>query len=338
MRRPLLTRWLPVSLMTHPTVCNIRASLIRGAGSKGDAGSLPRRVELPIRIRYPYLESGISEADRPARVEEGVEMRIHLRREAGVPILLVGVLLLLSGCTGGDGSRAAAPKQPPAVPVTAALAVQRDVPVQLGAIGTAEAFSTVTVKTLVDGQIVKVGFREGQDVRKGDLIFVIDPRPHEAALKTAEANLAKSIALKESAEKDVRRYVHLVENDLVPKQQYDQAVSNAAALAATVSADNAAVENARVRLGYCFIRSPIGGRTGALDIKEGNIVKANDASLVTIHQVAPIYVTFAVPEQHLSDIRRYRDAGTLVVTATIPGQENAPARGTLAFISNTVDN
>lgn len=265
-------------------------------------------------------------------------MSVQLRRGEGAPVLVVGLLLLLSGCTGGDGSRAAAPKQPPAVPVTAALAVQKDVPVQLRAIGTAEAFATVTVKTMVDGQIQKVGFREGQDVRKGDLIFVIDPRPHEAALKTAEANLAKSLALKENAERDVRRYAYLIEKDLVPKQQYDQAVSNVAALAATVSADNAVVENARVRLGYCFIRSPIGGRTGALHIKEGNIVKANDASLVTIHQVAPIYVVFSVPEQHLAEIRRHREARSLTVEASIPGQEDKPARGTLSFISNSVDN
>ena len=266
-------------------------------------------------------------------------MSVHLRRGGGAAILLlVGVPLLLSGCSGGDGSRAAAPKQPPAVPVTAAQAAQKDVPVQLRAIGTVEAYSTVSVKTLVDGQIVKVGFREGQEVRKGDLIFVIDPRPHEAALKTAEANLAKSLALKENAERDVQRYAALIEKDLVPKQQYDQAVSNAAALAATVGADNAAVENARVRVDYCYIRSPIGGRTGALHIKEGNVVKANDASLVTIHQVAPIYVSFSVPEQHLAEIRRYLAARSLTVEAAVPGQEDKPARGALAFVSNSVDN
>lgn len=265
-------------------------------------------------------------------------MSVHLRRGRGAPILLLGGLLLLAGCSGGADSKAPPQRQPPAVPVTAALAVKKDVPVQLRAIGTAEAYSTVSVKTMVNGQIVKVGFREGQDVRKGDLIFVLDPRSFEAALKTAEANLAKSLALKENAEKDVQRYAYLVEQDLVPRQQYDQAVSNAAALAATVSADNAAVENARVQLGYCFIRSPITGRTGALFIKEGNVVKANDASLVTIHQVTPIYVTFSVPEQHLADIRRFRAARTLGVEATIPGQEDKPARGELAFISNVVDN
>jgi multidrug efflux system membrane fusion protein len=220
----------------------------------------------------------------------------------------------------------------------AALAVQKDVPVQLRAIGTAEAYSAVSVKTMVNGQIVKVGFREGQDVKKGDLIFVIDPRPYEAALMTAEANLARNLALKENAEKDVKRYVYLIEKDLVPKQQFDQVVSNAAALAAAVNADNAVVENTRVQLSYCFIRSPIDGRTGTLFIKEGNVVKANDSTLVTINQVTPIYITFSVPEQYLAGIRKYREARTLGVEAVIPGQEDQPARGALTFISNAVDN
>jgi multidrug efflux system membrane fusion protein len=253
-------------------------------------------------------------------------------------ILLCGAIVLLADCSGGSGSKAAPKGQPPAVPVTAALAGKKDVPVQLRSIGTAEAYSTVSVKTMVNGQIVKVGFREGQEVRKGDLIFVIDPRSYEAALKTAEANLARSLALKENAERDVTRYAFLIEKDLVPKQQFDQVVSNAAALAATVAADNAAVENARVQLSYSFIRSPIGGRTGNLYIKEGNVVKANDAALVTIHQVTPIHVTFSVPEQHLAEIRKYREGGTLRVEAVIPGQEEKSARGTLAFISNAVDN
>ena len=265
-------------------------------------------------------------------------MEEHVRRGMRPLILLCGAIFLLTGCSNSAGSKAAPRGQPPAVPVMAALAVQKDVPVQLRAFGTAEAYSAVSVKTMVNGQIVKVGFREGQDVKKGDLIFVIDPRPYEAALMTAEANLARNLALKENAEKDVKRYVYLIEKDLVPKQQFDQVVSNAAALAAAVNADNAVVENTRVQLGYCFIRSPIDGRTGTLFIKEGNVVKANDSTLVTINQVTPIYVTFSVPEQYLAGIRKYREARTLGVEAVIPGQEDKPARGALTFISNAVDN
>jgi multidrug efflux system membrane fusion protein len=191
---------------------------------------------------------------------------------------------------------------------------------------------------MVNGQLVKVGFREGQDVSKGQLIFVIDPRPYEAAVKVAEGVMAKDLALMEGAEKDVKRYASLIEKDLIPKQQFDQVTSNAAALAATVAADKAAVENARVQLSYCFIRSPIDGRTGNLFVKEGNVVKANDTSLVSINQVAPINVTFSVPEQHLAGIRKYLAARPLDVEAVVPGQEGGPARGTLTFIGNAVDN
>ncbi len=249
---------------------------------------------------------------------------------------LVSLVPVLFGCSSGQKGQTGGP--PPAVPVLAAAAVQKDVPVQLGAIGTAEAYSSVIVKTMVNGQIEKVGFREGQDVRKGDLIFVIDPRPYEAALKTAEAVLAKDLALKDNAEKDVKRYQFLIEKDLVPKQQYDQVVANEAAMAATVNADNAAVENARVQLGYCFIRSPIDGRTGNLFVKEGNVVKANDTSLVSINRIEPINVDFSVPERYLAEIRRYRESRPLTVEAVVAGEEGDPARGTLTFVGNAVDN
>lgn len=259
----------------------------------------------------------------------------------GIPTLVMVCvsLTLLAGCSGGAGSKTAPPGgQPPSVPVTAGSAVRKDVPVQLRTIGTVEAYSSVSVKTMVNGQIVKVGFREGQEVKQGDLIFVIDPRSYEAALKTAEANLARNIVLKENAEKDLKRYASLIERDLVPRQQFDQATSAAAALAAAVNADQSLVENARVQLGYCFIHSPISGRTGNLYIKEGNVVKANDVALVTINQIVPINVSFSVPEQHLAEIRKYQEAGTLRVEAMIRGQEDRPAHGTLTFISNMVEN
>jgi multidrug efflux system membrane fusion protein len=259
----------------------------------------------------------------------------------GIPTLVMvcGSLTLLAGCSGGAGSKTTPPGgPPPSVPVTAGSAVRKDVPVQLRTIGTVEAYSSVSIKTMVNGQIVKVGFREGQEVKRGDLIFVIDPRPYEAALKTAEANLARTIVLRENAEKDLKRYASLIEKDLVPRQQFDQATSAAAALAAAVNADQSLVENARVQLGYCFIHSPISGRTGNLYIKEGNVIKANDVALVTINQIVPINVSFSVPEQNLAEIRKYQEAGTLRVEAMIRGQEDRPAHGTLTFIGNTVEN
>jgi multidrug efflux system membrane fusion protein len=245
------------------------------------------------------------------------------------------VASLLTGCSpGGKTPSAQAPK---GVPVTIGSAVQKNIPVQARAIGTVEAYSTVSVKTMVGGQIVKVGFSEGHDVRKGDLLFEIDPAPYEAALKMAESARTRDIALKENAEKEVRRYASLVEKNLVPRQQYDQIVSSAAALEATVQADTAAVENARVQLAYCFIRSPIDGRTGSLLVQQGNVVKANDATLVTINQVVPIRVSFSLPEQYLADVRRYKAAGTLKVEAMPQDGKADPVPGTLSFIGNAVD-
>ena len=242
---------------------------------------------------------------------------------------------LLLGCS--PGGKPPSTQPPKGVPVTIGSAVQKDIPIQVRAIGTVEAYSTVSVKTMVGGQITKVGFSEGQDVRRGDLLFEIDSAPYEAALKMSEAARARDIALKENAEKEVRRYASLVEKNLVPRQQYDQFVSSAAALEATVQADTAAVENARVQLAYCFIRSPIDGRTGSLLVQRGNVVKANDATLVTINQVVPIRVSFSIPEQYLAEVRKYRAAGSLKVEAMPQDGKADPVPGALSFIGNAVD-
>src|SRR5512140_3024266 len=245
------------------------------------------------------------------------------------------VASLFNGCS--PGGKPASTQPPKGVPVTIGSAVQKSIPVQARAIGTVEAYSTVSVKTMVGGQIMKVGFSEGQDVRKGDLLFEIDPAPYRAALKMAEAARARDIALKDNAEKEVRRYASLVEKNLVPRQQYDQFASSAAALEATVQADSAAVENARVQLAYCFIRSPIDGRTGSLLVQQGNVVKANDATLVTINQIIPIRVSFSIPEQYLADVRKYKAAGTLKVEAAPQDGKAGAVPGTLSFIGNAVD-
>jgi multidrug efflux system membrane fusion protein len=242
---------------------------------------------------------------------------------------------ILPGCSPGGKSP---PKEAAkAVPVTVGSAMRKDVPIQIRAIGGVEAYSTVSIKTMVGGQIVKVGFAEGQDVRKGDLLFEIDPATYQAALKVAEATLARDTALRDNAEKEVRRYASLIEQNLVPRQQYDQVVSSAAALEATVKADTAAVENARVQLAYCFIRSPIDGRTGNLLAQLGNVVKANETILVTINQILPIRVSFSVPEQNLLEVRKYKAAGTLRVEALPQDGNPKPAVGDLSFIGNAVD-
>jgi multidrug efflux system membrane fusion protein len=259
----------------------------------------------------------------------------------------------------------ASPGSPEAVPVTAAMVRQETVPVQVQAIGTVEAYATIAVKSLVSGQLLQVHFTEGQAVHRGDLLFTIDPKPLQATLRQAEANLAKDLAgvkLAEAnlakdtaqanyAEMQARRYQHLATKGVVSKEDYDQRRTNADVLAealladraaiedakALVRADRAAVDNAKLQLTYCFIHTPIDGRTGPLLVNQGNVVKANDTVLVVIDQVQPIYVTFAVPEQELPEIERYARAAQLQVEATIPGDEARRARGILTFIDNAVD-
>jgi len=248
-------------------------------------------------------------------------------------ILLLSALFPLASC----GKKAEPPKKP-VVPVTVAAVVQKTVPVQILAIGNVEAYSTVGVKAQVGGQLLHVHFREGQEVKKGDLLFTIDPRPFEATLRQAEANLSKDSAQLENARVEVGRYADLVKKGYVAQQQYDQVRTNFATLEAAVEADRALVENARLQLKYCYIYSPITGRTGSLIANEGNVIKANaDTSIVVVNQVQPIYVTFSVPEQYLGEIRKYMGGGTLKVEAFPSKGDKNPAVGRIAFIDNVVD-
>jgi membrane fusion protein, multidrug efflux system len=225
-----------------------------------------------------------------------------------------------------------------AVPILVATAAQKTMPLQVRAVGNVEAYSTVAVKSQVTGVLTQAHFKEGQNVKKGQLLFTIDPRPFEAALKQAEANLARDAAQLENAQEQARRYLELVKKQFVSKEQYDQIRTNAAALEAVVEADKAAVDNAKVQLSYCYIYSPIDGQLGTLLVHEGNLVRVNDATpLVVINQVAPIYLTFSVPEQNLPDIRRHMAAGSLKVEARFPSDEGRPEQGNLAFIDNAVD-
>lgn len=225
----------------------------------------------------------------------------------------------------------------PPTPVVVSAAVKQTVPIEINAIGTATPFSAITVRSKVAGEITHVHFKEGQDIRKGDLLFNIDCRDLVATLRQAEANLAKDIAVSKNAEEDAIRYKTLAEKGYVAKQQYDQARTNAESSAGVVEADRALVENIKVRLGYCRISSPISGRTGNLVVDRGNLVKENDSVLVTINQITPIYVGFTVPEKHLSEIKRYSAGKDLKVQAYIPNDPQ-PEEGTLTFINNTVDN
>jgi multidrug efflux system membrane fusion protein len=223
------------------------------------------------------------------------------------------------------------------VPVVTGRADQRNIPLQLKVIGNVEAYNAVSIKPLVGGAVEGVYFREGQDVKKGDLLFKIDPRPYIAALRQAEAALSRDLAQAKNAEEQAKRYAVLVQKDYVSKDQYDQLRANADALAAAVEADRANVENNRLQLEYCTIASPINGRAGSVLVNNGNVIKANDIAMTTINQIVPTYVTFTVPEQNLSDIKKYSAMKELSVEAIIPGDEERPARGELTFIDNSVD-
>lgn len=248
---------------------------------------------------------------------------------------LILLLLLLPSCRGKKSEQ---DTQKPAVPVAVGKAVQKTVPVQVRAIGNVEAYSTVGVKPQVGGVLTKVHFEEGQYVMERELLFTIDPRPYETALKQAQANLSRDMAQMDYALQQAHRYEELVRKGYVARSDFDQIRSNADALDAVVRADKAAVETAGLQLSYCYIYSPFTGRTGSLLAHQGDMMKANpDNPMVVINQVQPIYVTFSVPEQFLPEIKKYMAAGPLKVEAFISQEERSPVQGTVTFIDNAVD-
>lgn len=252
--------------------------------------------------------------------------------------IAAGGLLSAAGIAFSGCARRVAPPPPEAVPVTAASVERKSVPVEVTAIGHVEAHSTVGVKSQVNGTLMSVGFREGQDVRQGDLLFRIDPRPFDAALAQARANLARDRAQARNAESEIGRYEALVQKDYVTREQYDQVKANAEALASTVQASEAAVENARLQLSWCTISAPISGRTGSLLLHAGNVVKANDDKpMVVINEVQPVYVTFASPESFLAELQGRPHRAPLSVKAAPPGDPSHPRTGELSFVDNAVD-
>ncbi len=249
-----------------------------------------------------------------------------------VGCLATAGLLVMTACSGG----APAEQSRGPAPVKAAAAVARDVPIVVQAIGTVEAVTTVSVRAQVNGELTRMAFAEGQDVRKGAVLFTIDERPYQAVLAQAKAKLAGDEAKLGSAQDDVRRYADLVKKDYVTQQQYTQVQADAEALEAAVEADKAAVERARLDLGYCTVRAPIDGRTGTILVHEGNVIKANDDPVLTLNRVTPIYVSFSVPEADLPDIRERFSKGSVAVTATVPDRPGTTYQGTLSFIDNAV--
>lgn len=244
------------------------------------------------------------------------------------------IFALAAGC-----SKPAPPKQPQ-IPVIVATARRTELPYTISTNGVVEPLQTAAVEAQVGGILTRVTFTEGQAVRAGEVLFQIDARPYVAALDQARGQLARDQAQAANAQRDAIRYSALVQKDYVTRSQADQASATAASTLATVDADRAAVERAQLDVSNCTIRAPISGRTGALLVRQGNLVKANASTpMVVINQIQPILVRFTVPQGELPDIQRYFGAGkALSVQATLSeGVGGAPLDGTLAFVDNNVD-
>ena len=280
-------------------------------------------------------------------------------------LILALSLVTFAACQKATPTEAKGPAAPPTVPISATQALRESVPTELRVVGTVEASAIVQVRSQVSGPLLRVAFTEGQNVKAGDLLFQIDPRPFQEALRQAEATasrdraqisqmeatLARDAAQSRFSDSDAARYAELAKAGVVSRSQSDQAKTSADvaresakateaainSLRAALESDLSAVSAAKLNLSYTEIQSPISGRTGNLLVHAGNLVKANDVPLVIIHQVAPIFVNFAVPERHLSAVRRLSAARKLEVRAYPQDSPDRPASGTLAVIDNTVD-
>ena len=254
-------------------------------------------------------------------------------KQASIILTCLVAVLFLVACT----AKKEKPKVKPAVPVKVAEALQKDVPVQLKAIGNIEAYTSVAIKSQVSGQIARIHFTEGSDVEKGALLVSVDPEPFQAALSQFEAALSKDQALAKFASEQASRYEGLLKEGIVTHDQYDLLLSNAESLASAVVADRSAIKSAKIQLDYCSIRSPISGRTGTIALQPGNLVKANDLPIVTVNQLSPIYVTFSLPEKRLAEIKRGMAAGNLQIEAFIPNEPRNTEVGTISFLDNAVN-
>ena len=331
-------------------------------------------MEEEISSELPQPTDGVPSVERvvdkqePAGASKGPRSRTRARIVQIVSVVVLLLLLVLLWRFLGDRAspKAAGAGRGEVVPVEIAAVTQKDVPIQIRAIGNVEALTTIAVRSQVEGVLLRVAFTPGQEVKKGELLFTIDPRPLQAQLSQAEANLLRAMAAvqqgRDIVAKDLatanndrvitRRDANLVEAGVIPREQYDNDLAKLQSDEASVRADQSAVanlqaaqkaeqanvENARVQLSYTTIRAPIAGKTGNLIVTAGNLVRANDTSpMVTITQAAPIYVTFSVPERELMRIRQYSGANGFVVQVVVPGDEANPGMGKLSLVDNTVD-
>ncbi len=266
-------------------------------------------------------------------------MSNSLRRAVLPSLAALAAAAFLGGCGDAKPAAPAGKKGGGAAPVFAGPVQRKVVPLTIDAIGAVEPIRGTTVRSQITGVITRIAIKEGQSVQQGELLFEIDPRPYQAAIATAEADLQKVKLQLESARTQVARYKALTSDQMVSKEQFDKIADTARSLEADALSGESKLASARLQLEYCSIRAPLAGRTGNIPVREGDLVRANEAGgvLVTINQLSPIYVTFGVPQQYLGVLNRYRASGTIKVRAVPPGNDEAPEEGELTFIDNTVD-
>lgn len=259
-------------------------------------------------------------------------------------VSLILLTAAVSGCSSESRTALSAQTAAPgrggggAVPVAVGKVVRKTMPLDLRVIGSVEPASTVEIRSQITGQLTSVGFKEGDDVKQGDVLFTLDRRPLEATLKQAEANLQRDIAQSANAQVQAQRLSDLAQRGIVSRDQLDTSKATAAALEGTIDADRAAVENARIQIQYATIAAPLSGRTGRLMVHEGSLIRANDTTpLVVVNQLSPINVTFAIPEAQLAPLKRYMQRGGVAIDVTPPSDASARSTGRVTFIDNAVD-
>jgi membrane fusion protein, multidrug efflux system len=343
-------------------LCALKSDGVQAAGGKGlivsERGRSSRKRELlPERLYYIQgsATGGLSASADPhwrTSRQWHPKNRIYTTILESVlgfwgrtlrPALLVcGAALVVAAAASCSGSKAEeAPKkgEAKAVPVSVATAAVKSIPIELKTFGSVETMSAVTVRLEITGTLTHVHFQKGQDVQKGDLLFTIDPRPYDAALKQAEAVLAKDKAMAKNAVAEAERQKALVDKGILSPSEYEKSRADADALAATLQADEAAIDTAKIQLDHCTIRSPVSGRVGNLLVTEGNLVKLTDMPMAVINQISPIEVFFAISQSELALLRRQQSQGQgkMKVAVMLPDDPGRPEIGQLSFVDNTLD-
>jgi multidrug efflux system membrane fusion protein len=256
---------------------------------------------------------------------------------AALSAAALGYLLLVPGSASTGAAGRVASHAAESIPVSVATVERKTVPVVIRAVGNAQAYASVAVKSRVDGQLMAVHFKNGQTVRKGDPLYTIDPRPFQMQLDQATAVLARDRAQMENSRADLKRTEELHRKGYAPQQQLDLARTTVAALAETIKTDEASINAVRLQLDYTEIRAPLDGRAADTQVDAGNLVKANDVPLVVINQMKPIYVSFSVPEQYAFEIRQRMAKERLEVEVAAPHGAGPPEKGVVTFINNAID-